>query len=225
EGTLLVEGQRHGAQSRALDEVPVGVQAVGLDGQGAGAPGAQDVGETAQAVGEPGADDDVFGVGAHAPDPREVVGQGLAQFRPAARIAVAEGVVGGGGERAAGGPEPGGAGEGGEVRRAGDEVVGQPAGRARGGRPVGGRGHRAVGDVGAGALPGGEPALGDQVGVGVGDGVAGDAQVGGERAGGGQPGAGGEAAGADGVAQGVGQSAAQAGAAAFEVEVDAVSGP
>ncbi|MBB6418737.1 hypothetical protein HDC93_004339 [Streptomyces sp. AK010] len=71
----------------------------------------------------------------------------------------------------------------------------------------------------------GSPALGDEVGVGVGDGVAGDAQVGRERAGGGQPGAGGQPAGAHGLAQGVGQAPAQARSGRLHQQVDAQSGP
>ena len=77
--------------------------------------------------------------------------------------------------------------------------VGTPGVRARlGGQRVG----RRVDHPGACALPGCQPALGDQFGVGVGDGVAGQSEVGGERSRRRQQRARREPAGADGVAQG-----------------------
>ncbi|EOY49817.1 hypothetical protein SLI_5109 [Streptomyces lividans 1326] len=166
------------------------------------------------------------GGGAHAPGAGEVGGQRAAQLGVAAGIAVAEGLVGGGRDGAAGGSEPLDARKAGEVRAAGAQVVEGPGGLPGApGRGFGRRGGDPVGDAGARALARGEPALGDEVGVGVGDGVAGDTEVGGEDAGRGEPGTGSQPAGADGLAQRVGETAAQAGTGGFEVQVHAESGP
>ncbi len=97
--------------------------------------------------------------------------------------------------------------------------------RRRGADGAGAR-HGAVRDAGTGALAGGEPALGDEVAVGVGDGVTGQGQVGGEGTGRRQPGAGGQPAGAHGLAQGAGEGGAHAARTGqVEVQVPAESGP
>ena len=195
-------------------------EAVGLDGEGAGEDGRQ---EQPQGVGEAGTDDDAFGVGAYATGARQVVGEGAAQLGTATGVAGAEGVVGGGGQRAAGGGEPGGTREGGGVRLALEEVVRGAARRGAVGRGAGGRQRlRALGHGGAGALPGAQPALRHQFGVGVGDGVTGDAEVGGERAIGRQAGAGGEPPGPYGVPQRPDEDgAAAAGSGQLQMQIGA----
>lgn len=174
-----------------------------------------------QSVREAGADDDPVGLGTHTPGTRQVLRQRLAELHPAPWIPHAEGVVGRGGDGSAGGGQPGGAREGGRVGGAGHQVVHHalpgavpraalPGRIERGGPP---------GDPGAGALAGEQPALRHEFGIGVGNGVAGDAQVLGETAVRGQPGAGGEPAGTDGLPQGVHEPAAQA-SLTGEVEVE-----
>jgi hypothetical protein len=133
-------------------------------------------------MGDAGADHDPIGRAAYAPGPGQVVGQGVPEFGTTPRVTRAEGVVGRGGEGTAAGGERGGAGKGGGVRLALPQVV------FRGGRalrnplrhPRGSGWFGTPGNAGAGGLAGGQPALGDQFGVGVGDGVAGEAEVGGE---------------------------------------------
>ena len=86
----------------------------------------------------------------------------------------------------------------------------------------GGRGPARLGPPGhpgPGALLGGEPALGDQFGVGVGHGVTGDAKIGGERTGRRQPGAGHQTPRAHGLPQGVHEPGAQPGSVQFQMQV------
>ena len=153
--------------------------------------------------------------------PRQIVREDGAQFYPAEGVAVAEGVVRRRGQSAAGRGEPLRAGKLREVRRARQQAVrGTARGRPRAGS--GGRGRARLGPPGhpgAGALLGGEPALGDQFGVGVGHGVPGDAEVGGERTGRRQPGAGHQTPRAHGLAQGVHEPGAQPGSVQVQMQV------
>ncbi|CAM5632765.1 hypothetical protein SBADM41S_00486 [Streptomyces badius] len=226
-GAVLVQGQAGDAQPGVGEEVGVEVEAVRLDGDLPDPAAAQHPAQQCDTVGEAGADHDALRVGVRPPGPRQVLGQHGAQFGAALRVAVAEDLVGRGGERLAGGLEPGGAREAGQVGGAGLEVVpgagpGRPGG---GGRRVRAARRGPLGDPGPRALAGGEPAFGDQFGVGVGDRVAGDTQVGGERPGGRQPGARGEATGAHRLPQRLHQSAAQALADRLQMQVRAESGP
>lgn len=202
------------------------VQPVRLHGDRAESPAAQDRAEQGETVRETGADHDALRIGADAPGAGEVAREGGAQLGAAAWIAVAEGLVRGAGQRAAGRLEPGGAREGREVGAAGDEVVGGTGLFAAAWRGLGRRSYDApLGDPGARALTCGEPALGDEVGVGLGDRVAGDAEVDGERAGGRETGPGGQPAAADGLAQRLRQSLADTGPGRLDMEVDPQSGP
>lgn len=156
-----------------------------------------------KSVREAGADHDPFGGAAHPADARQIAGQRAAQLEATLWITGAEGVVRRGVHGAAGGREPCGTGEGRGVRLSLTKVV---HGRGRTGRrllrdPGRGGGSGAVRDPGAGPLTGGQPALGDQFGIGVGDGITGQAEVGGERAVGRQPGAGRQSSRPDRVAQ------------------------
>jgi hypothetical protein len=161
----------------------VEVEAVGLHGDVAYAPAAQYVAEQHQALHESGADDDAVGVGVDATGAGEVAGESGAQFVAAAGVAVAEGFVRGCGQGPSGGLEPLGTRERGEVRGPGVQVVVEPArSAAAGGGGGAGCFDGAFRDPRAGALAGGEPAFRDEIGVGVGDRVAGDAEVGRESA-------------------------------------------
>ncbi|CAM5317195.1 hypothetical protein SCYAM73S_04536 [Streptomyces cyaneofuscatus] len=127
------------------------------------------------------AEDDAFRGGPHPAYPGQICGQCPPQLGPPVRIAGPERVVGGGGERPPRGGQPGGTREGGGVRLPLDQVVDGAGGAFRGAGAVGrGDGRGPLGDPGARALAGGEPALRDELRVGVGDGVTGEPQVGGE---------------------------------------------
>ena len=134
---------------------------------------------------EAGADDDPLRFGVHPTHPGHVIGHGGAQLEHAAGIAVAEGVVRRSGQRSARRGEPLRAGEVCEVGRSRHQAVRGAVLR----QPRTGRGLRRPPRFGphghprAGTLLGGEPALGDQLGIGVGDGVAGDAEIGRQRPG------------------------------------------
>ncbi len=223
-----VQRQARRGETRCGDEVAVQVEPVRLDGQLPHPAAAQDRAQQLQPVDEAGADHDAFRVGVDAAGSGQVLGQHRAQLDAPERIAVVERLVGCGGERLAGGPEPGGAWEGGHVRGARlQAVAGTRTGRAGPGRHRVGRPARCgpLRDPGARALTGGEPALGDEFGVGVGDGVAGDTQVGGERPGGRQPGARGQPPAAHRLAQRRHQPAAQPRTDQLQMQVGAESGP
>ncbi|RPK52228.1 hypothetical protein EES40_02935 [Streptomyces sp. ADI93-02] len=222
-----VDRDARGAQARVGQEVPVDVQPVRLDGHPPHPVTPQHLPHQREPVDEPGADHDALRVRVHPARPCQVVRQRAPQLDPAARIVVSEGRVGGGGEAAPGGPEPFGTGEGGEVGRPRHQVVeGAPAHLPATGAP-GGRPRRAgpLRDPGPRTLPCGEPALGHELGIGVGDGVTGDPEVRGERPGGGQAGAGRQPPGAHRLPQRVHQPAAQARADRFDVQVGTESGP
>jgi hypothetical protein len=199
----------------------VNVEAVRLDGHRPHPPRPQCLRHQHQAVVETGADDDPFRVRVHAAGPRQIVRDDGAQFYPAEGVAAAEGIVRRRGQCAAGGGEPLRPGERREVRRTRHQAVrGTAPGRPGTGR--GGRGPARFGPPGhpgPGPLLRGEPALGDQFAVGVGHGVTGDAQVGGERAGGGQPGAGHETPRAHSLPQSVHEPGAQPGSVQFQMQV------
>ncbi len=188
------------------------VQAVRLDRHLPQTAGPQHAAQQAQPLREPGADDDAVRVRVHAARPGEIAGKGGAQLDAPARVAVAERVVRGGRHGPARGLEPGGARERGEVGGARHQVVRGTAGGPAARCGFGGTRHGAFRHPGAGTLARGEPALGDEVRVRVGDGVAGDAQVDGEGAGRGQARAGGEPAAAHRLTQSVREALAHAGA-------------
>jgi hypothetical protein len=170
-------------------------QARVLDGDRPGAPraavaqGGDDLGD---ALGEPRGHDDLVGRRDDAPRPAEVAGERVPQGRQAARVAVAEGVVRGGVEH---GPQrrlPLLAGEAGtQVEQAGQQVDPHVGGHVvddrrqhrrqhgRLGPRRGAPGHRR--DDRGGARAGRQVALGHQLGIGVDDRAAGDAQLVGER--------------------------------------------
>ena len=118
---------------------------------------------------------------AHPAGPAEVFGERLAQFGPAARITDAQCVSGGGGSARPAAGQPRAAGEGRHVRGAGHQVVRRRGRDYRGARREPDA-HAGVDHPGAGALPRRQPALGDQVGVCLGDRVARQAEVGGKAA-------------------------------------------
>ncbi|GEC04178.1 hypothetical protein SSP24_18330 [Streptomyces spinoverrucosus] len=184
-----------------------------------------------QGVREAGADHDPPRLGAYAARACQVLGERLAQFPAARRVARAERLVGRLLERPPVGGEPVRARERGGVRGALPEVVSwatRACGRLLRDPGTALEGLGAVGDAGARALAGGQPALGGEFRVGVGDRVAGDTEVGGERAVRGQAGAGGESAAAYGVPQCPdegGAAAARAGQLQVQVSADGPRSP
>jgi hypothetical protein len=157
----------------------VGLVAVRLDRERDRARRVQRAADDGQAVGEARADDDVRGIGGHAPRPGQVVGQGGSQRWHPARVRVPEQMIGGGREDLAGRGEPGAARERRQVGYSGAQIVTGyrllGPGRGRGA----GRGCPA-GDHGSRTGPRGQPSLGDQLAVGLGGGIARDAQVSGQ---------------------------------------------
>ena len=149
----------------------------------------QHLAQQRESLREPGADDDPVRRDPHPAGAAQVRGQHGAQFRPAPGIAVAQRPAGRAGQRLARRGQPPGSGKRRQVRRSGAQVVPgrpDPEWRPDAGRgPRGGRGR--AGDPRARALPGGQPALRTELGVRLGDRVAGDSQVGGQRPGRWQP--------------------------------------
>ncbi len=135
------------------------------------------VAEQVESLGEARADHDSLRARANAAGPREQAGDGPAQLRPAAGIvALAECL----GRRRGQSPprrrQPAGAGKGGRVGGPRAQVITRPGALdSRGHRRL--DGERRVGDAGARAAPRDQPALGDQLGVGASDGVAGHSEV------------------------------------------------
>ena len=172
-GAVLVEADRRGGHPHRGDRLAKDEQAVGFhrDRPAIGEHPRQQFDGVAGAR----ADDDGVGRGAHPSGAAEVFGQRLPQFGPAARVTAEQCVIGRGGQRPARRCQPRGAGEGRDVRRAGHQVVRRPAGGAKrqSRRPdVTGIDHPR-----ARALPRRQPALGDQVGVRLRDGVAGQSEI------------------------------------------------
>ena len=229
-GAAAVDRQRPQAQALALREVAVGPVAVGLDGERGRAGRAQRGAGDRQAVREARADDDVAGIGGHAPGPGQVPGQHRPQLRESAPIRVVQQRAGRGRQHLAGGRQPRAAREGGQVGDARAQVVAGRAGLGAGQQAGAGLGGGTFGDRGPRAGPGGEPALRDQLAVHLGHRVAGQAQIGGQGPRGRQPGAGTEAPGPDGVAERRLQAEADAlralGSGQVQVQVDAaMAGP
>jgi len=181
-GAPSVHRQGQGVQAGAGQQVPVDLQAVRLDGDRPHPPGGEHLRRQHQTVVETGADDDPPGVRVHASGPGQVVRDRGTQLHPAegspqlnelcgasvrARRAAVSHCLRGNVEWSG---EPG-------IRLYNRWALGGLGGRARG---RGGAWLGTTGHPGPGTLPRGEPALGDQLCIGVGDGVAGDAQIGGE---------------------------------------------
>ena len=207
----FVDVEGRGAQAGAGQQVAIEVEAVRLDGDRPYPPRSECLRHQHQTVVETGADDDPFRRGVHPAGPRQIVREHGAQLYPAEGVAVAEGVVRRRGQRAAGRGEPLRAGKLREVRPARQQAVrGTARGRPRSGSGAPGRARLGPpGHPGPGALLGDEPALGDQLGVGVGHGVTGDAKIGGQRPGRRQPGAGHQTPRAHGLPQGIHEPGAQ----------------
>ena len=116
---------------------------------------------------------------ANAARPREVFGERLAKFGSAARISHAQRLGRRVGQRAAGGGGP-------FTARGNSATSGEPGIRLCVGTPRTPRGRAGtlfaagVDHPGARSLPRREPALGDQFRIGLGDGVAGQSEVGGQ---------------------------------------------
>ncbi len=210
-----------GAQAGAGQQVTIDIETVRLDGYCPYPPRPQCLRRQHQTVVETGANDDPLRLGVHAAGPRQIVREDGAQLEPAEGVSVAEGVMRRRGQSASGRGEPLRPGKLRQVRRARQQSVrGTTRGRPRSGS--GGRGrarHCPPGHLGPGALLGDQPALGDQFGVGVGHGVPGDAEVGGERTGRWQPGAGHQAPRAHGLAQGIHEPSAQPGSVEVQMQV------
>ncbi len=128
-------------------------------------------------MGEPVADDHLVGVGDDTANPTEVLGDGAAQLRQAARVDVAEVSVGKGVEGGTCRPQPCRPRKGGELGDARPEVDdGRCRTRCRDHGAI--RADRGGVDDGAGALAGEQVALGEQLVVGGDDDAAGDAEIG-----------------------------------------------
>ena len=174
---MIIDGQRRQPQPRAGGDLPVPGVTVGLDREGAGSAGTQGLAEQFQPLGESGAHHDAVRRRHDAAGARDVVGDRHAQDLQSARIAVAEIAGRRRRQRPSRGGEPGRAGEQRQIGRAGPQVVaGTTASRPAAGRSCR-RGARALGDPRARAVPRRQPALGDKLAVGLGDGVARDAQI------------------------------------------------
>ncbi len=224
---VLVECQRDRAHRGGVQDRPVETEPVRFHGQRA----VQDTGprQQPQGMGESRADHDPLGSGADAARAPQVVGESAAELDPALGVTGAEGVVRRRVQGAPGGGEPGGARERTGVRPALPQVVDRARRTVR--RPLryaGGRhGRGAPGDQGPGTLTGGQPAFRDQLGVGVGDRVAGQAEIGGERPVGRQPGPGGQPPVPYGVAQRAdedGPAAARSGQVEEQIAADPLRG-
>ena len=191
-GAVLVERQRNGPYRGRRQQLAVEAQTVRLHGQRPPQHPAAVAEQQPQRVREAGADHDPRRLGPHATRACQVLGERLPQLAAAGRITRPERLVGCLLERPPVRGQPGGPRERRRVRRALPQVVPRSTrawrrlpGYARGGAQRFGP----FGDPRARALAGGQPALGDEFGVRVGDRVAGDAQVGGERTVRRQPGA------------------------------------
>ena len=184
-----------------------------LDADPAAALGDQGAGQERHALSHPGGHDHPFRVAGHAAYAAEVAGEGQAQLGRAARIAVVEPGVGRVAQPASQRGEPGRAREQRHVRPAGAEVEarGPVGGGRRRGAEGGGGG---VGDERGGALPRHEVALRAELGVGVHDHAARDAELARQRARARERDAGGQPARAHRVAQLLLELGAQRGRAA-----------
>ncbi len=164
-------GTPSAAMRVAEDEQPVG-----LDGDRA----ADDPCQQFDRMPDARADHDRLRRCAHAARPWQVFGERVAQFGPAAWIAHPQRLGGRVGQGPAGGGHPFGARKLGHVGRAGHQVVRRNDAHTAG--PCGHACPAGVDHPGACALPRRQPALGDQFGVCLGDGVAGQSEVGGQAA-------------------------------------------
>lgn len=216
-GAVRVHAERPGADTVGGEQLAVEGQPVLLRRPRS----ADHVREQPQPVRGARAEHDALRRGPHPAHPGEIAGQGPPQLGPPVRIAGPERVVGSGGQRPPGRGEPGGAREDRRVRLPLDEVMNR-AGDALGGTGPVHRGHGGgpLGDPGPRPLAGGQPPFRDQLRVRVGDGVAGQAQVGGEGTVGRQPGARGEPPAAHGLTQGIHQQGpAVSGAGEFQGQI------
>jgi AhpD family alkylhydroperoxidase len=221
---MRIDGEGGQPQAPSFGDVAVGRKPVRLHRQSRCTATAQRLAQQRETLGEARADDKPVGRDADPAGACEIGAQCLPQLWTPTRIAVAQRRVRRVVQRAAHRPQPGRAGEGGQIRGTGAKVVAGPrfAGRLR---PSGlGRG-RSIGDARTRPLPRDEPALGDELAVGVGDGVASDAEVLGQRPRRGKPCPGMKAPASDRIAQSALESGSQPPAGQVEVQVYAGSGP
>jgi hypothetical protein len=202
----------------------MGRLAVRLYGDADGTALAQHLAHQAEALGETGAHDDAVRAGEDAARPRQIVRERLAELDSATRVAVAERAPRDRRERPSHRADPGCGRERGQIGHAGPKVVARPPRRGRLADRAG-TVARTSGDPGARALTGGQPALGHQLAVRLGDRVAGQAQVAGELSRRRQPDARHQAAGAHRVAQGRLQTGPDPGRRDVQVQIDAGNGP
>ena len=188
-GPARVNRQRPQRQALSPGNTPVPLVPVVLDRERGRPTGAQCFAQQLQPLGESRADHDAVRGDRDAAGAGQVAGQRGAQLRQTARIGVAEGPARRRGQRLPGRRQPARRREGRHVRHPGAQVIPGPAGQGRGGRGGGGRRRRgAFRDPRSRSLPGRQPAFGDQLAVGLGDRVPGDAEVGGKCPGGREPG-------------------------------------
>jgi len=186
-GAVAVDRQRQHAHAVRLGDPPVGLVPVVLDADGRGAARTENLAEQGQPVGEAGTHDDLVAGDADPAHPGQVARQRRPQLRQAARVRVAQDVVGRGAKRGAGRCQPGPARERAQVRHPGPQVV---AGR---GQFLGDGGWRRLRTRAVRRHPGSrsgacrQPALRDELPVGLGNAVARDAEISREHAGGRQP--------------------------------------
>jgi hypothetical protein len=200
-GPAFVHRYWSDGEAAALDDVPMEVVPERLHRDRRRARASQPGANQFEPLGEPGANDDPGRVDGDPTGPGEVPGQRVTKLRDAAGIAIAERPIGRHREGASGGGEPLRPGECREVRSARTEVepdrpLVAPTHRRRTGLMFG-----SVGNPRAGTVAGDEPSLGDELGEGIGDGVAPDTELFGECPRRGQPGSGLQAAGTDRLAQ------------------------
>ena len=224
-GAALVDRERRqrqpilrGGLARALlDEL--------LDREGRGAARPEHPAEQPEPLREATADDDVLRAGANAASPAQVVGERAAQLRQPARIRVTERVVGRHAERPARRREPRRPGKSREVGGAGAQVVAGLREDDRLGRGSRVRWRGPPRHPGARTPHGGEPALGDQLTVGIGHGVPGDAEISGQCAGGRQPRSGSQTAAGNRLSQSRLERGPDSRPLEIQVQVDARNGP
>ena len=194
--------------------------AVGLDRERPDTSVAQHLAQQLEPLREPGAHDYPVRRGDHAAGARDIFGDRHPQHFKTARVGIAQVASRCRCQCPASGREPGRARKQGQIGGAGPQVIARTAtgplsrwGRTRRRRSS------ALGDPRAGTVPGCQPALGNELAVGLGDGVAGDAQIQCERAGRGQRGARRQPAAADSVTQRALEGGPWPGARQLEVKV------
>jgi hypothetical protein len=127
-GAPVVDGHRPQPQSLPAGDSAVRLMTVGFDRERTCSVRAQHAADGRQPMREAAADHDAAGIGDHAAGPGQVIGQGHPQLRQAARIGIAEEMIGRGREHPARGRQPGPAREGRQIGHPGSQVI---AGHAR----------------------------------------------------------------------------------------------